>query len=197
LILNISKYLPIYSVAILIATLFFSCSNDIKDVRDFLADKNLPIGVAENIHLIYKDSGNITIKMKSPLLHDYSNRKEHPYSEFPEGIHITKIYKDGDSTTIKGNYAISYTTTEVSEIRDNVVIINHVNNYILKTSQVFWDQKYHYFVTEKAFTFITPTDTLQGEGFEANEGLSRWHVRNNFGVLQVPDAPVDNLPNSK
>ena len=84
-----------YSVVILMATLFFSCTNDIKEVRDFLADKNLPIGVAENINMVYKDSGNITTKMLSPLLYDFSNRKEHPYTEFPEGLHITKIYSGG------------------------------------------------------------------------------------------------------
>jgi LPS export ABC transporter protein LptC len=179
----------IYSVAIFMATLFFSCTNDIGEVRDFLADKNLPIGVAENINMVYKDSGNITTKMTSPLLHDFSNRKEHPYTEFPEGLHITKIYKDGDSTTVDGDYAITYSKTDVSELRDHVVIINHKEKYTLKTTQIFWDQKFHYFVTERAFTFITPTDTLQGEGFEASENLTRWHVRNNSGVLQVKDNP--------
>jgi len=175
------------------SALFFSCTNDINEVRDFLADKNLPIGVAENINMKYKDSGNITTKMTSPLLYDYSNRKEHPYSEFPEGIHLTKIYQGGDSTTVDGKYAISYTKTEVSELRDQVVIINHSKKYTLKTSQLFWDQKHHYFFTEKAFTFITPTDTIQGEGFESSENLSKWHARNNSGVLQVKDTPTDDL----
>lgn len=178
-------------------TLLFSCANDIKEVRDFLADKNLPIGVAENINMIYKDSGIVTTKMRSPLLYDYSNRNEHPYSEFPEGLHITKIYKDGDSLTVDGKYAISYSKTDVSELKGDVVIINHAQKYILKTSQVFWDQKYHYYLTEKPFVFITPTDTLQGEGFEANENLSKWMVRNNSGVLQVNDNPEGEIQGSQ
>jgi len=188
--IKISKYFQNYSVALILATLFFSCSNDIKDVRDFLADKNLPIGIAENINMVYKDSGDITTKMVSPLLYDFSNRKDNPYSEFPEGLHLTKINKQGDSTTVDGNYAITYSQTNVSEIRKNVVIINHSQKYTLKTSQLYWDQKNHYFITEKSFVFITPTDTLQGEGFEASENLTHWHVRNNSGVLQVKDDPM-------
>lgn len=168
-----------------------SCSNNIKEVRDFLADKNLPIGVAENINMVYKDSGNITTKMLSPLLYDYSNRENHPYAEFPEGLHITKIYENGDSTTVEGKYCISYNKTQVSELRDQVVIINHKDNYKLKTTQIFWDQKNHYFLTEKQFVFITPTDTLQGEGFESTENLKKWHVRNNSGVLQVNESPKE------
>jgi len=179
-----------------LTTLLFSCTNKITEVRDFLADKNLPIGSAEQINMIYKDSGNITTKMISPLLLDYSNREEHPYTEFPEGIHITKIYSNGDSLTVDGNYAISYSKTNVSEIKEKVIVINHNENYTLKTSQVFWDQKYHFYITEKPFVFITPTDTLEGEGFEATEDLKKWHVKNNSGVLQVKET-LDENPKPK
>ena len=74
--------------AILFVVMLFSCTNDSKKVRDFLAEKNLPIGVAKNIHHIYKDSGRITSKLTTSLLNDFSNRKNHPYNEFPEGIKI-------------------------------------------------------------------------------------------------------------
>jgi len=175
------------SVVILITTLLFSCTTDIKKVRDFLADKNLPIGIAENINLVYKDSGHITTKLKSSLLYDYTNRTEHPYSEFPEGMKITKITTHNDSTTVTGDYAISYSKTQISELKKNVVVINYAKKYTLKTAQLFWDQKQHYFVTEKPFTLVTPTDTIYGVGFESSENLENWHARNNTGSLSVAD----------
>ena len=46
--------------AIIIVGMLFSCINDSKKVRDFLAEKNLPIAVAKDAHHIYKDSGRIT-----------------------------------------------------------------------------------------------------------------------------------------
>jgi len=188
-----SKYIISSSVVIFLTTLLFSCTNKITEVRDFLADKNLPIGAADHISMIYKDSGNITTKMTSPLLLDFSNREEHPYTEFPEGIHITKIYNTGDSLTVDGNYSISYSKTNVSELKEKVVIINHKEKYTLKTSQIFWDQKYHYYITEKPFVFITPTDTLEGEGIEATENLKKWHIKNNSGVLQVNESIDTNV----
>ena len=175
------------SVGISMLTLIFSCKNDIKEVRDFLADENLPIGVAENINTVYKDSGQITTKLLSPLLYDYSNRDRHPYSEFPQGLHITKIDENRDSITVDGDYAITYSKTNIAEIRKHVIIVNYTNNYKLKTEQIFWDQNLHYFVTEKPFTLYTPTDTLMGEGFESKENLTQWYVKNNSGVLQVND----------
>ncbi len=173
------------NVIIIMVTLLFSCTNDIKKVRDFLSDQNLPIGVAEHIDVKYKDSGKITTKLISPLLHDFSNREEHPYSEFPKGIHITKIESGKDSTTVDGDYAISYTKTEISELKGHVVIVNYGKHYTLKTEQLFWDQKQHYFITEKAFSFVTPSDTIYGIGFESSENLENWHAKQNRGTLKL------------
>ena len=40
----------IINIAVVVtAAMFFSCKNDAKEVRDFLADKNLPIGESYNI----------------------------------------------------------------------------------------------------------------------------------------------------
>lgn len=178
----------IKNIAVVLTTaMFFSCTNDAKEVRDFLADKNLPIGEAYSINHKHTDSGRIDVKMKAPIMLDFSNRDNHPYSEFPEGIEITTIKKNGDSVTINGDYARSFKNTEVSEIKNNVVIVNHAQRSKLITEQVFWDQKTHYFFTEKKFTFYTVTDTIHGTGFEAMEDLKTWWVKNQSGVINIKE----------
>lgn len=175
---NITKNIASF---ILIA-MFFSCTNSNKEVKDFLADKNLPIGVAKDVYHIYKDSGIITSKLQTRLLYDFSNRKEHPYSEFPKGIKITSINKNGkDSTTITGNYALSYRKTSISEIKGNVVIINHKDGTKLETNQLFWDKKQKYFFTEDGFRLTTKKDTINGFGFESKENLSKWIAKDITG----------------
>ena len=167
--------------------MFFSCTNDAKEVRDFLADKNLPIGEAVDINLKHTDSGRVDIRMKAPLMLDFGNREKHPYSEFPKGIKITTIEKNGDSTVIEGDYAKTYSKTNVAEIKSNVVIYNYAKKNKLETSEIFWDQKTHYFFTEKSFTFYTVSDTIYGTGFEATEGLDVWWVKNQSGVIEIKD----------
>lgn len=167
--------------------MFFACTNNAKEVRDFLSDKNLPIGEAYNIIHQHTDSGRVNIKMTAPVMYDFSNRDVHPYSEFPEGIVITTIEKNGDSVKIQGDYAKSYKKTEVSEINYNVVILNYAKRNKLLTEQVFWDQKTHYFFTEKKFTFYTETDTIHGVGFEASEDLKKWWVKNQTGIIHIKD----------
>jgi LPS export ABC transporter protein LptC len=170
---------------ILLMAMFFSCGNSTKEIRDLLADKNLPIGIATNINNIYTDSGVVTSKLQAPLLHNFSNRENHPYSEFPEGVRIVTLDKNNDSIVITGNYAIIYSKTSISEIRDHVIITNYLEHKKLITEQLFWDQKTKYFYTEKAFTLYTLTDTIHGVGFDASENLEAFIAKNNSGSIYL------------
>lgn len=172
--------------------MLFSCGNDIQEVRDFLADKNLPVGVAENVYNVHTDSGRVDLRFTAPLLHDYSNRKDHPYSEFPEGVRIVKIDKKNDSLVIVGDYAITYSGTRktnisISEIKGNVKIENVSEHKKLTTEQLYWDQRTKYYFTEEPFTLYTETDTIHGVGFDASEDLSQFTSSNNRGNLELKE----------
>ncbi|PQJ71874.1 LPS export ABC transporter periplasmic protein LptC [Polaribacter butkevichii] len=171
------------SIAVLSVTvMLFSCSNNTKEVRDFLASKNLPIAVAKDAFHVYKDSGRITSKLFAPVMYDFSNRKQQPYNEFPKGIKIINF--DGkDSVTITGNYALSYSNTLISEIKGNVIVVNPKENSKLETEQLFWDQNTKYFFSEKPFTLTTLKDTIYGIGFECKEDLSKHLAKKTTGKL--------------
>ena len=173
--------------AIFLAAMFFSCSNDIKEVEDFLAEKNLPIGIAKNVNLIHTDSGKIKTNLISPLMHDFSNRKNHPYSEFPNGIKLISYDSNGDSVILTADYSISFNKTSISEIKNNVLVSNPSKRIKLSTSQLFWDSKEHYIYTEQEFTLITASDTIHGKGFESNEDLSKVNMKSIRGTIYVDD----------
>jgi len=180
---NMSKIATISLVAF-----FFSCGNELKEVQDFLADKNLPVGVAKNVNLIHTDSGAVETRLITPLLNDFSNREMHPYQEFPEGIQITTFDKNKDSVTLTANYCRSFSKTGISEIKDNVVVVNHKDQSKLYTEQLFWDQNTHYIYTEKAFKLITKTDTIKGKGFESKEDLSKVTMKDISGAIYVNES---------
>ncbi len=172
--------------AILLVAMLFSCGNNFEEVNDFLADKNLPIAVTKNIALVYTDSGYVKNKLKSKLLYNFENRKKHPYQEFPKGIKIITFDKNGDSTTITGDYAITYGKTEISEIRGNVTVYNHSQKLTLKTKQLYWDQKENYFYSSKKSVLSSPKDTVIGlEGFDSKADLTNAGMMNNSGTLYV------------
>ena len=177
------------SIAILYGTaMLFSCNNNTQKVRDFLADKNLPVGTAKDAYHVYKDSGRITSKLITAVMLDFSNRTAHPYSEFPNGIKIVNFEKNGiDSVTITGGYALSYAKTSISEITGNVVVVNHTEKSRLETEQLFWDEKTKYFVSEKAFKLTKERDTIFGIGFESKDDLSKHMAKKTTGKLETSE----------
>ncbi|NJB82258.1 LPS export ABC transporter periplasmic protein LptC [Wenyingzhuangia aestuarii] len=182
-----------WGISLFIMVVFFSCKNSSKEINDFLADQNLPIGVAEHINHVYKDSGRVTSRLIAPVLWDYTNRKLNPYSEFPKGVKIVSIDRiTRDSVTVTGNYAVSYDLTHFSEIIGDVVVINHQNNATLNSEQMYWDQKEQYFFTESPFTLYTEKDTLHGVGFESDSGLNNWILNNTNGNFVVDNKEESN-----
>ena len=148
----------------------------------------MPVGSAKNTFHVYKDSGKITSKLITPVMLDYSNRKEHPYSEFPKGIKIVNFEKNGvDSITITGNYARSYSKTLISEIKGNVVVVNHTDKSRLETEQLFWDEVTKYFVSEKAFKLTKENDTIFGIGFESKDDLTKHLAKKTTGKLETSE----------
>ena len=162
--------------------LFLSCANDPRQVRDFLTEKNLPIAVAKDVNHYYKDSGRLSSKLSTALMKDFSNRQRHPYREFPEGVRIVNFENNGqDSITVLGDYALSYIKTHISELKENVVIINHSDASKLKTNQLFWDRKNKYFFTEERFVLTKIRDTITGISFESMENLRKYIAKNTTG----------------
>jgi LPS export ABC transporter protein LptC len=173
----------------ILVAMFFSCGNDLKEVQDFLAEKNLPIGIAKNIYSIQTDSGLVKTKLIAPVLHDFSNRENHPYMEFPEGLKVVTYDKKGDSVVLIADYSVTYTKTNISEVRNNVNITNYSDSSKLITDQLFWDANEHYIYTEKKFILITKTDTIHGVGFESNEDLSKLNMKSIRGTIYVKENP--------
>ena len=182
--INVMHILKSIATLFLVAILF-SCKNNAKEVQDFLADKNLPIGITEKVHFVHTDSARVTMKMYTNLMLDFSNRRAHPYFEFPKGIKITTLERNGDSVTIAGDYALRYLKTKVSEIKQDVVIRNYVQKLKLETSKLYWDENTNYFFTDREFTFYTKTDTIYGVGFESKDNLSEWWVKDIRGKATI------------
>ena len=161
--------------AIGLVAMFFSCSNGATDIQGLLLDKNQPVGIAIGLNHVYRDSGRITSKLLTPKLKDFSNRRELPYNEFPNGITLISYSNNRrDSITIKGDFCLTYTKTLISELKGNVVILNHTDASKLTTEQLYWDQNTDYLFSEKRFTFTTPDDVINGVGFESKKDLSKF-----------------------
>lgn len=175
----------IYIVTILMVTMFFSCNDNLKQVQKMGISENEPIGIAENINLKYTDSGRVTANLLSPKMLDFTNR-DFPYNEFPDGVTLYVYDEENKKSVVVSDYGIIYDQTNLIDLQGNVIITT-ADNRILKTEQLYFDQKKEWLFTNKPVTFSSEKDIINGNGFDSNSKFTNAEVLEVTGYVTVED----------
>jgi len=159
-------------------TMFFSCKNNFDDVQKVGILQNQPIGEAKDIDVKYTEYNDTVVKLLanllSPKMLDYSNR-DFAFSEFPKGIEL-KIYDDdGNKTTIFSDYAISYSETDVIDLRGNVRIATQQKDTLF-TEQLYYNQKLEWVFTNESFVFKRTGGETVGFGFDSDKTFDKFQM---------------------
>ena len=149
---------------ILLLMAIVSCESNFKEVQKINFSEFVPSGEADDFNLKYTDSGRITSILISPKMLDYA-AVEYPFTQFPKGIDLTMYDKNGKKTFVKSNYAISFKGTQVIDLQGNVIITNEDGQKMV-TQQLYFDQKAEWFYTDQAYSFTSPTGSLNGQGVD-------------------------------
>lgn len=171
---------------LLFLTLFFlSCNNDFVEIKEINNINDLPVGIAENINLVYTDSARVKAILKSPLNKDFTNLK-FPYSEFPNGVKITFFDANKNETFVTSNYAVTYNKTNIVDLVGNV-LIELSDGSVLKTSQLFWDPEQEWLFTEQNFTFKNDDYDIKANRLDANRQFTIFNTGKLDGNLTVEE----------
>ena len=179
---------------LLVLILFFlSCEDNFQEIKKINNFKNFPVGIAEEIKLIYTDSAKIKAILTSPLNKDYSNQ-QFPYSEFPNGVKIIFFDKDKNATILTSNYAIAYSMTNIVDLVGNVVINSH-DGSVLITSQLYWDPEQEWLFTEKKFSFKNIDYDIVGKRLDANRSFNIFNTGQLDGKVMVEESENQTIIN--
>ena len=168
-------------------TLFvISCNNDFVEIKEINNISDLPVGVAENINLVYTDSAKVKAILKSPMNIDFTNLK-FPYSEFPNGVKITFFDDNKNETFVSSNYAVTYNKTNIVDLIGNV-LIELSDGSVLKTSQLFWDPEQEWLFTEQNFTFKNDDYDIKANRLDANRQFTIFNTGKLDGNLTIEES---------
>ena len=169
----------------LILTCFFSCEDNFQEIKNINNYDNFPIGIAEDIKLIYTDSAKVKAILNSEINKDFTNQ-DFPYSEFPNGIKITFFDENKNTTIVTSNYAITYNRTNIVDLVGDVVINIH-DGSILKTSQLFWDPEQEWLFTEEKFSFKNTDYDIIAKRLDANRSFTIFNTGELDGKVIVEE----------
>lgn len=175
------------SIAILfmgIAMLFFSCANKIEKIKEFSSGENMAGIEAENYEMIHSDSTIIRFKLITPKLIRF-DKAEDPFIEFPQGVEIERYNEQMEQiASITSNYARYYEADGKWEAKNNVVAVNPQGD-TLKTEHLIWEEKKAKIYSEQFVKIIRKDQIITGIGFESDQNLSNWKIKNPKGPLYI------------
>jgi LPS export ABC transporter protein LptC len=163
-------------------TLFFSCKNDFKSVSKIGVAAYDPVGIGDSINLKFTDSGKVKANLLSPKVYDYGNRA-HSYSEFTEGVTLN-IYENNQKSTIFSDYAIVNNTTDLIDLRGNVIIVTATNDSLF-TEQLYYDNENNWVFNNEPVQFKSKEYVTNGIGFDSDKAFTKIEVLDVTGQFAV------------
>ncbi len=179
-------YILLNFVTAFAVTLFFSCESKKSNSQNVLISEDAPIAEAFEVNLKYTDSGRLTAVLKAPKILNFTN-KSFAYYEFPEGIILDIIDKEGKVSVVTSDYAISYQQTGLIDMRGNVDIKTADSTH-LQAQQLYWDKNINWVFTDQPYKSYLPDGSInEADGFDANQDFTILNSRINDGVIFIDE----------
>ena len=176
-------------LALLCVITLTNCTDQFSAVQQMNRFDEIPVGITEELHLIYSDSAQIEAELIAPINIDYTNQN-FPYSEFPQGLDATLFGNRGEVTYVRSDYGIYYPKTEIIDLRGNVEISDNSGTK-LNTNQLYWDAGQEWLFTEKKFTFTNASYDIEAVRLDANRSFRKLMTGMISGNIQVKDEGID------
>lgn len=173
-------------VAPLVATMLFSCSNDLKKVNELQTMDSIPDISVKEIKVKRSESGKITLELSAPRLRSYQGQD--PYTEFPEGIRI--VFYDSlmrPKSELTADYGISWDNRKIMEAKGKVVVKNFAKSAQLDTEHLTWDENKRKMFSDQFVKVTTPEKIITGRSMESDEVFDNWVIRNVSGTFYVKE----------
>jgi LPS export ABC transporter protein LptC len=155
-----------------------SCVNDPEDVARLQEQLNDKVEEAQEVRIIFSDSGLVRGIVIAPTMHNYLDKTDQR-QEFPDGLRVAFLDEFQDTTsTLTAKWGVYRRRTKEITVRDSVVW-ESTDLQRLETEELNWDEKKERIHTKKFVVLQQPDYLITGYGLEADQSFS------NAKVLQV------------
>ena len=190
-------------LAAVMFVLFPACSGKEKKLAEAIAENDtLPSMKSLGVTTLISDSGITRYKVVAEewLIYD---KKNPPYWAFEKGVYLEKfdtLFRVDAS--IKADTAYYHEKKKLWELKGHVQILSQRGDKF-QTDLLFWDEKKEKVYSDKFIQIEQEDKIIKGYGFESNQDLTEYEIKNTTGVFTVEDTaptvtsqPQDSLKNS-
>ena len=182
------RYLPVAVVFMLL--LMVACGEEEKlGVAKSIDAKNRPQLSTRNVSTLISDSGYTKYKVLTPLWNIYgpnggdTSKYKEPFWDFPEGVYLRQLDKDlKEVSMVAADSACYFPNRKVWELYGRVEIDQKDKAYFY-SDRIFFDDRQKTIYSDTFIHIKTPTQILEGIGFESNMNLTRYRVIKPTGMF--------------
>ena len=175
-------------LAAVMFVLFPACSGKDKKLAEAIAENDtLPSMKSLGVTTLISDSGITRYKIVAEewLIHD---KKNPPYWAFEKGVYLEKfdtLFRVDAS--IKADTAYYHEKKKFWELRGHVQILSQRGDRF-QTDLLFWDEKKEKVYSDKFIQIEQEDKVIKGYGFESNQDLSEYEIKNTTGIFTIEDT---------
>ena len=175
-------------LAAVMFVLFPACSGKDKKLAEAIAENvTLPSMKSLGVTTLISDSGITRYKIVAEewLIHD---KKNPPYWAFEKGVYLEKfdtLFRVDAS--IKADTAYYHEKKKLWELRGHVQILSQRGDKF-QTDLLFWDEKKEKVYSDKFIQIEQEDKVIKGYGFESNQDLSEYEIKNTTGIFTIEDT---------
>ncbi len=170
-----SMNLRLLAVLFLVASFWLTgCEEKIKpSVLPTVDSRTLPQQESWNSHIVLSDSGKVRAAIDAGYLCVYEGSQQ---TQMSEGVVVHFFDSEGKQTSVLTSERANVDeATNNLEAIGNVVVVSS-DSTKLRTEHLYWDNKRQLVHTPEFVRINSPTEALQGHGFESDQNLRHYKI---------------------
>lgn len=182
----LTRFRRILPVSVFLSLLLSAgCKEDDKlDVTNSIDSSKMPQLSTRNVATLISDSGYTKYKVVTPLWNVYgSDNRDEAYWDFPEGVYLRQLDHDlMVVSTVAADSAVYFPNRKLWELYGDVEIDQKDKAYFF-SQRIFFDDRQKRIYSDTFIHIKTPTQVLEGIGFESNQNMTRYRVIKPTGMF--------------
>ena len=184
---NIINIMKMTATATAVAFVVYSCKGKLAEA-DTLNLSETPVQIVDDMFIIQSENGVVKMRAEAPRMEKYE-RDTLDYELFPDGFFVYGYDESGKlETEIVADNArhLKYEDGRESwEAFGNVVVKNLINQEVMETDTLYWDQKNEKIYTHCYVRMYSPDGFMQGYGMESDQRARSSILYNNFNNYAI------------
>ena len=174
--------LKMVAITFVVATVVYSCKGKLAEAEALVISET-PVQTVDDMFIVQTENGYIQMRAQAPLMERYE-RDTLSYELFPDGFEVFGYTENGMlETEITADNAVHKKFEdgrESWEAYGNVVIKNLINQEVMETDTLYWDQKNEKIYTHCYVRMYSPKGFMQGYGMESDQRARNSIIFNPF-----------------